>query len=60
MNTIIVNLSTTCGNMVVTEHTSALNTAITVPISAEQPNMSKNFPIDFNNTMPVPSSVALA
>ena len=43
---------------VMIEHTRALITADTAPIRAEQPNMSKNFPIDFNNTTPVPSSVA--
>ena len=39
------------------EHTRALNTASTAPINAEQPNISKNFPIAFNNIIPVPSSV---
>ena len=44
----------TCGR------TRALSTAITIPINAEQPNISKNFPIDFNIMIPVPSPVAEA
>lgn len=52
--TTIMN-STTSNTMM--EHTRALRIAKNAPIRAEQPNMSKNFPIDFNNTIPVPSSV---
>jgi len=38
--------------------TSALNIASAAPMSAEQPNISKNFPSDFRSITNVPSLVA--